>query len=312
MIEITHTAAEGTLITGTHRGDGTAAILKTAGCRWSGKLGCWYVPRSRDQKPDTRRLTSLAATLTEAGHAATATVDDTTRPLHEIEADRADRSEQRTARLEARAGRLDVAGDASYQAYRAIADRIPLGQPVLSGHHSAPRHRRDLARMDARMSKSVQAHTAARDALAAAEASAAHLGARYAPRTVANRILKLEADARRLQAMRDGTGFYAEHGAAHGAYRDELNEQRRDVEERLTYWRAIRDEQQSTGAAPTHDATTVHVGDSVNIRGLWRTVVRVNRTTVSVATGYTWTDRAPWHEVDQVRHSATCPSSAGE
>ena len=48
MLTITHTAAEGTLIEGTSRADGTNHILKACGWRWSRNLGAWYVPASRD------------------------------------------------------------------------------------------------------------------------------------------------------------------------------------------------------------------------------------------------------------------------
>jgi hypothetical protein len=39
----------------------------------------------------------------------------------------------------------------------AIADRIPMGQPILVGHHSERRHRRDLDRIDRNMCKASEA-----------------------------------------------------------------------------------------------------------------------------------------------------------
>lgn len=38
--------------------------------------------------------------------------------------------------------------DQRHKAFRQTADMIPLGQPILVGHHSEARHRRDIARMD--------------------------------------------------------------------------------------------------------------------------------------------------------------------
>jgi hypothetical protein len=38
----------------------------------------------------------------------------------------------------------------------AIGDKIPLGQPILVGHHSEKRHRRDIGRIDRAMGKSVE------------------------------------------------------------------------------------------------------------------------------------------------------------
>jgi len=48
-LTITHTHADGTLIDGTTKGDGTAGILKARGWRWWRDRGTWYVPRSRDR-----------------------------------------------------------------------------------------------------------------------------------------------------------------------------------------------------------------------------------------------------------------------
>ncbi|WP_132290495.1 DUF3560 domain-containing protein [Kribbella sp. VKM Ac-2568] len=38
-------------------------------------------------------------------------------------------------------------------ARRQISDHIPLGQPILVGHHSERRHRRDIERMDRLMQR---------------------------------------------------------------------------------------------------------------------------------------------------------------
>lgn len=45
----------------------------------------------------------------------------------------------------------------------------------------------------------------------------------------------------------------------------------------------------------------------MRIRGQWRKVVRANAKSVSVETGYDWTDRTPWHEVRDHR-PATPPA----
>lgn len=58
--------------------------------------------------------------------------------------------------------------DESYEGADSIAKHIPLGQPILVGHHSERRHRRDIAKIDAGMRKSVElgrkAETQARSA----------------------------------------------------------------------------------------------------------------------------------------------------
>ncbi len=47
--------------------------------------------------------------------------------------------------------------DSSYNASKRITDGIPLGQPILVGHHSEHRHRRDIQRSDSNMRKSIEA-----------------------------------------------------------------------------------------------------------------------------------------------------------
>lgn len=43
-LAITHTAAAGTILAGTCRGDGTADLVKPLRWRWSRKLTAWYLP----------------------------------------------------------------------------------------------------------------------------------------------------------------------------------------------------------------------------------------------------------------------------
>lgn len=51
---------------------------------------------------------------------------------------------------------------AGFQKARVIADGIPLGQPILVGHHSEKRHRRDIARIDAGMREGCESADMAR------------------------------------------------------------------------------------------------------------------------------------------------------
>ena len=43
-------------------------------------------------------------------------------------------------------------------AARERLEMIPLGQPILAGHHSAKRHRKDLTRLDEHLAKAKQHH----------------------------------------------------------------------------------------------------------------------------------------------------------
>jgi hypothetical protein len=68
------------------------------------------------------------------------------------------RKAARIDRMRSRAARLAAAAEGAHASARAIADRIPFGQPILVGHHSERCHRRDLGRMHASMGKFVELH----------------------------------------------------------------------------------------------------------------------------------------------------------
>ena len=71
--------------------------------------------------------------------------------------DYAERKEARIDRLESRAARAQAESASAYNTARSIMDHIPPGQPILVGHHSEKRHRRDLDKIDRNMRKSVEA-----------------------------------------------------------------------------------------------------------------------------------------------------------
>lgn len=67
-----------------------------------------------------------------------------------------ERMENRLSRREEWAEKAKQRSDASFNTVRSIADNIPLGQPILVGHHSEKRHRRDAERIDNGMRKAVE------------------------------------------------------------------------------------------------------------------------------------------------------------
>lgn len=79
--------------------------------------------------------------------------------------------EARIERLNDRAEKKAAASDAAYKAGKQIADMIPFGQPILVGHHSEKRARRDVDRIRNYATKSVELDREAKS-LAARAASA--------------------------------------------------------------------------------------------------------------------------------------------
>lgn len=62
-----------------------------------------------------------------------------------------ERREARAERLRSWADKRAEKAEASFSQAESISDRIPMGQPILVGHHSERRHRRDLDRIDSGM-----------------------------------------------------------------------------------------------------------------------------------------------------------------
>lgn len=83
--------------------------------------------------------------------------------------DYAERMENKAARLRDRAANVSAKGEAAYAASNRIANMIPMGQPILVGHHSERRHRADIARIDRGMRASIEATKTATRLEAAAD-----------------------------------------------------------------------------------------------------------------------------------------------
>ena len=66
------------------------------------------------------------------------------------------KQKERRQRLRARAEKADGRSEASFDRFHSLTDGIPLGQPILVGHHSEKRHRRTLQRADDAIRKGVE------------------------------------------------------------------------------------------------------------------------------------------------------------
>lgn len=307
-LSITHTHAEGTLIEGTARGDGTAPILKTNGWRWGRSIAAWYVPRSRDQRPNRRVIEATAAALTAAGFDVEQDLDESTRSAAQVEADKIERQQERAEAMSAKADRKHAAADqARDRADRYAATLPPDGQPILVGHHSEARHRRALEKTRNSAFRALEVAEDAREADRRAQAAAATTASRYSPVTVANRIDRISADIRRIERQIGGDVLTDNDGYQPAS--PELKERRlkrytprlEELRDQLGYWQGIRDAQIADGQATNYGPHNVAAGDQVKIRGYWYTVERANAKTVSVPSGYSWTNRSPWHEVQDHR-----------
>lgn len=301
-LRIEHDELDGTLLHGTARGDRAAEAVKPLGWRWSGRLGAWFVPRSRARAADRLLIERTAGALRDAGHDVEVDVDDTVHDRAELEARQAEHEQQRAERLARRAERHHSQAEQADQAGRAIADRIPLGQPILVGHHSQRRAERDRERIDRAMRTSIEHDAQARQAERASRAAARAADSRHAPVTVSNRIQRLEAQIRRTQrALESATIRTPEQEAWSQRVRADLERDRADLE----YWTRIRREQIAAGVATNYGPDNVAAGDLVKVRGRWLLVVRANVKTVTVD-GMFGNATTPWHEVQDHHRYPPC------
>lgn len=132
--------------------------------------------------------------------------------------------ERREARAEKRrewAASRAAKASAAFESARRTADAIPLGQPILVGHHSEKRHRRDIARIDSGMRRGVESEKMAAHHLSAAAGIEEQLDRSIydddpdAAEQLAARVKALEEKRARMvaenKAFRKGPAAYAAH-----------------------------------------------------------------------------------------------------
>jgi hypothetical protein len=304
MITITHTHADGTLVYGTERGDGTAEILKANRFRWFPSLKLWGIPQSRDHLAKRWQIDGAAKALEAAGFTVTVEIHDSPRDVAEVKAGRAERLEDRKETLERKAGRTLESALAHERAASEIAERRPFGQPILVGHYSERGARADQRRIESHMGKFCEEYGQAKHYERAASVVGNADAYRERPPVIIRRIEKNEAELRILpkrwaQYVESCSWKNEEPGEA---YREQLEARRVFLEHQLTADREALKAAKDAGYS-CHSRETIHVGDVVRVgRGGWGSgkVVRVSAKSVSVETPYSWTDRVSYERITEV------------
>ncbi|MFJ4469548.1 DUF3560 domain-containing protein [Streptomyces sp. NPDC089424] len=300
MITITHTHEDGTLVDGTDRGDGTAPILKTHGFRWFPSIKQWGIRGSRDHAPRRLAINAAADALRAAGHEVTVTLDDTVRDNATVRAAQHERLEDRRTALAAKGERLTAESAALHARSNAMVEHIPLGQPVLPGrrgqaHRNLLNRSIDTAIKGAQVARQAEAMPARIAASRAAEAR----GER--PDVVKRRVDRMEAELRGLDRRLARMKLYPD--AYSSAVVEQYQGERATLVTRIEGDKELLEQAQAEGRFGQYSRDNVHRDDLVSIRGQWRQVVRANAKTVSVTTGYSWTDKYGWEEVRDLRCS---------
>lgn len=279
-IRIEH-SGDGTLVHGTERGDKDAtAALKANGFKWSSNLGAWYLPRNWSESTRAAKVNAVQSALGDRVTVDRGSVAKSTTAA-ERAAERTRRDAELAAAHTAQAGKLSAEADRRFGAARAIGDHIPFGQPILVGHHSEGRHRRDLARIDSNMRAGVAAHRASEGAAHRAGEAAARVKLATNPQALSRRIERNSAELRRLDRILNGTGK-AIHGQDKphppGEHRDRLEAMRAELADSIEHDRQT----VAAAGAPQHGPATVRPGDYVRIKGSLLRVEKSNPKTITV------------------------------
>jgi hypothetical protein len=295
-IVIAHTNENGTLVSGTSRGDGSRDALRAAGFRWSRNLGLWYRRQSRGFAPRHARIDMLAAALRAAGFTVTVDIEEYS-PASTFQA-RQDASEERADAHAERATRERGRSNERHEAARAAVAMIPTGQPILVGHHSERRHRRDLERHDRNMRKAIEHGERASEAARRSDSVRAGAEARERPVVMGRKVARLQAEQRQLaRLLQSATGEYAE----------QLRARQHVVDADLGF---LREAIERSGVR-VYTRADIQKGDLVQLgRRGWQLVVKANPKTVAVQTPYSWTDKYPYHEI--TGHRRPTSESGGE
>lgn len=281
-ITLTHTPAEGTLADGTSRGDTAGAVLKAHRFRYSRNIGAWYLPHSRDKSANSWLIESTATALREAGHGVEVTIDnDAVRSFAEAETERAERAEERAERFAGYADNASARSDARSRTGHEMLDGIPMGQPILVGHHSERRDRAYRNRAFDNLEASFREADKATYWAGRADAAGGYQQRRENIGTTLRRIQKLEADERfwdnTLKTGHNSSGWST--GTAEQV--EEINRRLAAVREKLEYWRAHIAAAEQAGAKIWSKAD-FEKGDFAKIGGTWFEVMRVNTKTLTV------------------------------
>ena len=110
-----------------------------------------------------------------------------------------ERAEERAERFEGYSERRSADAAAAHAAVQAIAGRFEMGQPILVGHHSERRARKDKERMDDGMRKAVRMWDTSQYWAQRAQAAKAHAEYKQLPAVRHRRIKTLQAELRKQQ-----------------------------------------------------------------------------------------------------------------
>jgi len=110
-----------------------------------------------------------------------------------------DRAEERAERFEEYSDKREKEAYQASESVKQLTDNIPIGQPILIGHHSEKRARKDAKRIENGMRKAVKLWETSKYWEDRAKGAISHAKYKELPTVRARRIKKLEADLRKQE-----------------------------------------------------------------------------------------------------------------
>jgi hypothetical protein len=153
--------------------------VRAAGFIWAAKQGLFVAPMWTPEREDL--LTELAG---EIGDEDTSLVE---------------RAEERAERFDGYSDKRAADAEQAHAQVEQITDGIPLGQPILVGHHSQRRAERDAEKIEAGMRKAVRMWETSKYWVARAAGAIQHAKYKELPAVRARRIKTIEADKRKQE-----------------------------------------------------------------------------------------------------------------
>lgn len=241
--------------------------------RWFRSLGQWGVQRTRDSVLSRSKVEGYAKGLQAAGMP-NVEVDyeapevNDLRDFAELKKERDERSLDRADRLSDRAERLHDKAAAEFGASSAAVAGIPLGQPILVGHHSEKRHRRDLDRSHRAMRRGVEANKQAKHTEWTERSTRLRHAKSQTPSFAIRRLKELTAERRKVEVVLTGKtpkGWRGEvpHGPAGGDYGERLKLRRAELDNQISFYRATVEKDHVPITPEMVTAGKVRVGDVV-------------------------------------------------
>lgn len=228
-----------------------------------------------------------------------------------------DRAWNRAERFAQYSKNAEARGEHEESRAEEMTDGIPLGQPILVGHHSEHKARKQAERIENTVNRAVDEFKKADYWRNRARRVVAHAARHDQPSVVFRRIKSLETEMRKYERMadpksaewvcksvwmRDDGKSVEEIGQAWAERETYALRWIEHLSNRLVYEREV---YQLTGGVPA-DVRPLEVDGAVFYLGKWHKILRVNRhqgqiTSVSVPSGYSWADKITVDKIQAIK-----------